>query len=271
MKVQHELWSKIFTFQLDINDAQYSFTQRLAFENGWSIKYTQRVIDEYKKFLYLSLATGKPLTPSDEVDQAWHLHLIYSRSYWHDLFRDTLDHKGLHHGPTKGGQQENLRYNEQYNNTLDIYREAFGPEPQDIWPPANIRFGNNFQRISIKDNMIINKNKVKKNLKFYIPLGLAFLAGFLMSATESTKDEGLSWFWWLIIIAGAIFVIRGLYRYFNRNDRNKGGGSSSSGDSDGIFSAFFGCGSGCSSSGCSSSGCSGCGGGGCGGCGGCGS
>ncbi|MEK6230809.1 MAG: hypothetical protein N2A42_03075 [Luteolibacter sp.] len=33
---------------------------------------------EYKRFVALAMLAGHPVTPSEEVDQAWHLHLVYT-------------------------------------------------------------------------------------------------------------------------------------------------------------------------------------------------
>ena len=41
-----------------------------------------------------------PVTPSIEVDQVWHLHLIYTRQYWNDFAKHMPFEP--HHGPTKG-------------------------------------------------------------------------------------------------------------------------------------------------------------------------
>lgn len=111
----------------------------MARENGWSIEYSKRVIDEYKKFLYLSIVEKCSLTPSDEVDQAWHLHMIYTQSYWHDLCKNILG-TNFHHGPTKGGESEKVKYNDQYNKTLRLYAENFGHDaPSDICIKDDVR------------------------------------------------------------------------------------------------------------------------------------
>ena len=87
------------------------------------------------------MTAGHEVTPSDEVDQAWHLHLTYTRSYWDGLC-DAVLGRALHHGPTKGGQAEGDRFENQYERTLASYRAAFGEEPpEDIWPPSAVRFG----------------------------------------------------------------------------------------------------------------------------------
>ena len=70
-----ELFEKIQAFELDDDSASFKLSERLARENGWNKTYTQRVIDEYKKFIFLCCITDTGVTPSDPVDQAWHLHL----------------------------------------------------------------------------------------------------------------------------------------------------------------------------------------------------
>ncbi|MGI9500267.1 MAG: glycine-rich domain-containing protein [Geminicoccaceae bacterium] len=79
------LWHDIQDVQLDEPGAAFPFSTRLARENRWPHDYALLVIDEYKRFLYLMCRAGHPVTPSIEVDQAWHLHMLYTRSYWQDL------------------------------------------------------------------------------------------------------------------------------------------------------------------------------------------
>ena len=82
---QLELWTRIAAFDLDAVDAELPFSARLARDNGWSRAYAVRAIEEYKRFVFLAMAAGHPVTPSDEVDQVWHraswpLRLPRSRS-----------------------------------------------------------------------------------------------------------------------------------------------------------------------------------------------
>lgn len=98
---QSEIYQRIQAFSLDAVDAHLPFSKRLARDNGWTIEYSQRVIDEYKKFIFLAIVAGHPVTPSDQVDQVWHLHLLYTRSYWEDFCLNVLPTQ-LHHSPTQG-------------------------------------------------------------------------------------------------------------------------------------------------------------------------
>src|SRR6185436_12357785 len=103
MRADHvELWRAIESFQIGPPDCDLPFGARLARENGWSLPFAARVIAEYKRFVFLAATAPHPVTPSDSVDQAWHLHLLYSESYWSELCGQVL-RRPLHHGPTRGG------------------------------------------------------------------------------------------------------------------------------------------------------------------------
>jgi hypothetical protein len=71
--------------RIEPTGAEMRFVDRLARENGWSGHHAAAVYQEYLRFLYLAGTSAGPLTPSDAVDQAWHLHLLYSRHYWEVL------------------------------------------------------------------------------------------------------------------------------------------------------------------------------------------
>ncbi len=275
VKTNLTLLDKLNKFSLDNPEASFSFSDRLCRENGWNKTFANKVIDEYKKFILLSKITGKSLTPSDEVDQAWHLHLVYSRSYWVDMCENLLDGFKLHHGPTKGGVAEATKYNEQYQYTLDIYKEILGYEaPSDVWPSLENRFSPvEFKRIDVKQNIVLSKHKVKEYGLTYLAPIFGFITMFLLMSNTTTGEAKNDWglVYWIIGLVVVIFIIRGIYRYINRDERRSSSSSSYSSDSGcGVISSFFGCGSdssgcGSDSSGCGSSGCGSSCGGGCGG------
>ncbi|MEG4278389.1 TIGR04222 domain-containing membrane protein [Microcoleus sp. MON1_C1] len=179
---QWELYQSIEQFSLDEADTALPFSKRLARDNGWSANYTQRVIVEYKKFAFLAVVAGHPVTPSDQVDQVWHLHLVYTRSYWDEFCPNVLG-KALHHGPTRGGGSEHDKFNDWYNKTLASYEHFFGQKPpEDIWPPARIRFGRDlhFRRVNTQQKWIWPKpdlQQIRLDLEQlrWQQLGLAFL------------------------------------------------------------------------------------------------
>ena len=130
-----QLLKRIEVFELDDSKAKLPFTARLAREQGWTHAFAGRVVREYKRFVALAAVAGHPVSPPEPVDQVWHLHLVYTKSYWQDLCRDVLG-KELHHFPTTGGGEESAKFDDWYARTLESYRQWFGAEPpSDIWPP----------------------------------------------------------------------------------------------------------------------------------------
>jgi hypothetical protein len=152
------LWDRIQAFSFDAGPAAFPFWSRLASENGWSLSFAARAISEYRRFLYLAVVAGHPVSPSDHVDQVWHLHLLYTESYWDRLCRDTLG-RPLHHHPTTGGAAERAKFDDWYGRTLESYQRVFRDEaPADIWPGPEARAGDDrYQRVNAKRCWIIRK------------------------------------------------------------------------------------------------------------------
>ena len=156
---QKELYQRICAFRFDEGGTVFPFAARLARDNGWSVGYTARVITEYRRFAFLAVAAGHPVSPSDQVDQAWHMHLLYTKSYWQRFCGKVLN-RPLHHEPTQGGSQERNKFHTWYERTLESYGRFFEPEPPaDIWPDAGVRFGHDihFERVNKKRYWIIPK------------------------------------------------------------------------------------------------------------------
>jgi uncharacterized protein (TIGR04222 family) len=153
------LWDRIVTHRFDDPAARLTFTARLARENGWTISHAGRVVDEYRRFVFLAVTAGHPVTPSEDVDQAWHLHLAYTRDYWETFCGDVLA-EPLHHGPTRGGAVEAGRYDHQYRQTLAAYAAVFdATPPADIWPRPEQRFGPDlaWRRVNLARHWVVRK------------------------------------------------------------------------------------------------------------------
>jgi hypothetical protein len=152
-----DLWHRISRCHPDDVEAAFPFSHRLARDNGWTKSFAARVVVEYQRFAYLSQMKAGMVTPSDEVDQTWHLHLTYTRHYW-GPFKEALG-AALHHMPTKGGVDQAQTFRRAYEETLALYRQEFGEPPSDIWPPAHLRFGRapHFLRINTQDFWVLRK------------------------------------------------------------------------------------------------------------------
>ena len=263
-----DLWRRLEALELDDPTASLTFTRRLARENGWDVPYATRVVDEYKRFVFLAMTAGHQVTPSDEVDQAWHLHLTYTRSYWGELCGEVLG-RPLHHGPTKGGAAEGQRFEGQYDATLASYRDAFDEEPPaDIWPPSVVRFGEakDFVRVNRQRVWLVPKPWGKRRSISYAAgfIGLGVGAPMLGAGSEGAVAMlivGVVTVVFLSVFASAIGSGKQKRRRRRKNDDGSGCGTAGGWFGD---SGSSGCNSdsGCAASGCGSSGC---GGGGCGG------
>lgn len=280
---QRELWRKIESFSIDEGDEQLTFARRLARENGWQLPFAERVVQEYKRFLFLARAAGHPVTPSEQVDQAWHLHLVYTRSYWDRLCREVLE-RPLHHGPTKGGAAESEKFVDWYEKTKQSYAALFGvAPPEDIWPPSSIRFDPavRLQMVDVGSHWVIPK--LSRRALTLVGGGVPLLVGAGMSPSLLAAAELPVEFRVIIVVVVLVGVFLLLTKLFTSNGASKrrkkrrsnrsndDGGSGCGGGwffwGDSGCSHHSGCShdSGCSGdSGCGSSCGSGCGGG-CGG------
>ena len=128
------LYERIAAHSLDHPDDPIPFSAKLARQNGWTLAYARRVVEEYRRFVFLAVAAGHVATPSDAIDQAWHLHLTCTRNYW-ECFCPQVLGRPLHHEPGDGSASDDARHAQQYADTLASYRRLFGEDaPTDIWP-----------------------------------------------------------------------------------------------------------------------------------------
>lgn len=177
----HPIWSALSHYTIGPEDAALSFAERLARENGWSLAEAERVIEEYKRFCFLAATVDHPVTPSDQVDQAWHLHLTYSRDYWERFCPDILG-RPLHHGPTAGGADEQHRYFTQYAETLRSYERVFGSPPADLWPDAARRLNEDpkARRVHPRDAIIVPRKAIRAALLLAAMLAVLALGVLLL-------------------------------------------------------------------------------------------
>ncbi|WP_199236273.1 hypothetical protein [Chitinophaga sp. S165] len=209
---EKNLWNKIEAFELDKDNYALKFSDRLARENGWSQDFTLKVIREYKRFIFLCVVCTEGVTPSDAVDQAWHLHLTYTKSYWRDFCRDTLG-KEVHHNPTEGGVAEDQKFEKYYDRTHVLYREKFGEEPPaDVWLDSDTRFSDiDFVRVNRRTHFFFRKINwrtklpqifFRKKIDWRMKLSqMGFIMGvFIVIALLSWQPE----FIWMGVVGAAL-------------------------------------------------------------------
>jgi hypothetical protein len=240
------LWQAIAQMRIEPAGAKRTFGSRLAEENGWSRAFAAKVDAEYRRFLYLAATAGRDVTPSDAVDQAWHLHLGYSRHYWDVLCGQVLG-RPLHHGPSAGGGAEARRYRAQYADTLALYAETFGaPPPADIWPDPTTRFSGRWRRVDAEQVLVVPRRALRAGLGLGLALPLVACADALAAGAALPL---------VALGVGAFLLIVGLSRRPARKREGGDGGDGGvggsyafdtgrDGDGDGAGDAG-GCGGGC--------------------------
>jgi len=199
-----ELWRRIESFQIDDGTPSLTFAARLARENGWSVSFAERVVEEYKRFVYLAMTAGHRVTPSEHVDQAWHLHMLYTESYWDRLCGEVLP-RALEHAPTKGGGSEDAKFDDWYARTKVAYEREFGAmPPRDVWPESEVRFGHDLQwrRVNTADCWVVPKRAGRTLVSV---LGMIFV-GVIMLALVLTPTVHPN-VKTIAVIVGAIMIV----------------------------------------------------------------
>lgn len=138
MLTKADVWQNIAAYEIDDAAADMPFSTHVAVDNAWTQEQADKAILEYKKFIYLSAISPIELTPSDEVDQVWRMHLIFTRDYWGPFSRTVR--KEIHHGPARGGIEENAPFISSYSDTRALYQREFGvAPPTEVWPDDGMR------------------------------------------------------------------------------------------------------------------------------------
>ncbi|MDF2933714.1 MAG: hypothetical protein K0R36_3045 [Chryseobacterium sp.] len=235
------LWQRIQEFSLDAQNASFPFSKKLAKEENWSSEFTQRAIEEYKKFVYLCCISPNGASPSEIVDKVWHMHLIYTQNYWEDFCPNVLK-MNLHHHPSNGGIEEKYKLKNWFSETLENYKRIFLQEaPDEIWKSQD--------------------KKIKSKIFWIKSFKIFSLTGFLLLLSSCSDNDFsavfITIFLLIIIFSMLVSVVSWIFgdspnKDKNVNSNNSDGGSCSGGESS--CSGGSSCGSGC--------------GGGCGGCGG---
>ena len=147
------LWQRLARHAWDDPQDARPFSARLRHTTGWSAAHIQRVLVEYRRFLYLAVRRRGRVCPSGAVDEAWHTHLLDTPRYFGAFCPQVLG-TTLHHVPDRGsGTRDDAR---QYRATLRAYRWAFGePPPADIWPAPAQRWAERRRHVDLRSHWLL--------------------------------------------------------------------------------------------------------------------
>jgi hypothetical protein len=206
------------------------FEEVLAERNDWPLPLAERVADEYCGFLYLAATAGFEVTPSEAVDQAWHLHLQWP--HYREILCGEILGRPLEHRPGTGEPDDQPRYRRQYEETLELYERTFDKRPRrDIWPQPG--------QIDEEERAAALRRTGRRNLA--VAGGVTVAAAAAATQTPPVVDLFIA-----LIVAGMIlslFVMPKLRPGSGRG--NTGCGGAFGGDSDGGGSCGASCGGGC--------------------------
>jgi hypothetical protein len=114
---------------------------RLVLNDHWISKQAHEAIKQYKRYLILMKKYGDTttLSPSEEIDEVWHNHILFTRKYIHDC--QCIFGKYLHHEPDEMPEKKNASSQSlssgNFEKTKELYRKEFHEnlEPiKYIWP-----------------------------------------------------------------------------------------------------------------------------------------
>ena len=139
-EAERALWQRLQAHPFERGDGSLDFLAKLARQQGWSRELARAAVEEYRRFCFLAARAGHAVTPSEEVDQVWHLHLTCTRDYW-EVFCPRVLGFALHHEGSDGRVDTRQRHRQDYAHTLASYQRWFGAAPETLWPTSVRRFG----------------------------------------------------------------------------------------------------------------------------------
>ena len=194
---------KLKNFKVSSNGDLELFWSTLASEYGWSLSYAKEAFSEYKKFLWLAKNSQNRVVPSRVVDKVWHLHMTFTKSYWHELCKNIL-HFELHHVPSSNNSSSKELDRLGYENTLETYELEFGVPPSAKYWPAF--------------------SKHKFNMFKYVIFPF-FIVTFLTACSLSSKEDLMTVLKWSV----GIYILYKVLKWFSSNGGSGRCGGSSCG------------------------------------------
>ena len=134
--------------------SEYSAGMRMRLAQkhpSWSPQKLERVVREYFRFIAMIIqwrqgVASMEVTPSEDVDECWHNHILFTREYIDFSRRYNANGEFIHHQPSYNedgsrpgcfnegvtAEKRDELLQERFSKTLSAYQRAFGEVP----PPA---------------------------------------------------------------------------------------------------------------------------------------
>ena len=94
--------------------------------HGWPLERARSGVEEYRRFLFLTVTRPETIVPTEFVDEVWHTHILDTMKYAEDC--DRAFGFFLHHFPYFGirGADDQAMLQMTFQSTAEIYRSEFG-------------------------------------------------------------------------------------------------------------------------------------------------
>lgn len=124
------LWLKLNLMNAEGLQAFAPVMEMMQKQMGQNSEMAQRVIEEYRKFLFLAMRAGHQVIPPGPVNDVWMMHLQNAQNYWENLGQ-MIGQRPMAQGV---GAQGFASMSDTWKATLESYEKIFGMKPPaDIW------------------------------------------------------------------------------------------------------------------------------------------
>lgn len=124
------LWLKLNLMNAQGLQAFAPMMQMVQQQMGVNTEMAQRVIEEYRKFLFLAMRAGHQVIPPGVVNDVWMMHLQNAQNYWENLGQ-MITEKPVAQGIDA---KSFASMADAWAATLKSYETIFGSKPpMDIW------------------------------------------------------------------------------------------------------------------------------------------
>lgn len=109
-----------------------SLKEQLMRQNRWTANFTAKALEEYLRFIHLTIISEKSLKPSQIIDSIWKIHFTLDQDCWKQIITFLPEDLSRYPHPYKYAASYQHLYKQKYQETLQLYRQEFGEEPSNI-------------------------------------------------------------------------------------------------------------------------------------------
>lgn len=156
------IWEKLHQTFGGLDASEKAFADKISRKHSWTKRFTLKAVREYKKFIYLGVVSGFPVTPSKIIDVVWHEHILFTNAY-HEFCDDVIQYRFEHYPELFPVIAQTEKFNSQYIKTLELYFLEFG-----ILPPADVWEVTKFDKEEVSNGSYsLQRRKKDSDLNFY--------------------------------------------------------------------------------------------------------